>query len=48
MIKVQSWVTLVNQEFAINEIFAKIKSKLYKGEYCYSLGAIYTRCFTIK
>ncbi len=48
MIKVQSWVTLIDQEFAIDDIFAKVKSKLHKGEYCYSLGAIYTQCFTVK
>lgn len=48
MVKVQSWVTLVDQEFALDEIFANIKSKLRKGEYCYSLGAIYIKCFTIK
>lgn len=47
-IKVQNWLTILDNELKLKNILSNIKSKLKKGTYCYSSGAIYTNCINIK
>lgn len=47
-IKVQNWLTILDNELNLKNMLSNIKSKLKKGTYCYSAGAIYTNCIDIK
>lgn len=47
-IKLQDWISLLYKELSLYAYFSDMKKKLNKGTYCYSSGAIYTTCFTIK
>lgn len=47
-IKVQDWLTILDNELNLKNMLSNIKSKLKKGTYCYSAGAIYTNCIDIK
>lgn len=47
-IKVQNWLTILDNELNLKNILSNIKSKLKKGTYCYSAGAIYTNFIDIK
>lgn len=45
--KIQSWLSIIDNELNIKEQFSKVKSKLSRGTYCYDSG-ISTLCFKKK